>query len=587
MDNSLLLCRCYMCTDSSLNHFNMLPWVSRLSLIDPNVILTFTLLLILHQESLYLIVAFDEGASGPVAREWFTGKYDGGMAWWPPYKDSYKILQSILKKTSPNPSKGWKQYSCRVLHETNCFESLSKRWGMSCHTSDLNTDKEELPVVRQRRKPSRLRSPSPSPPSSPASCPSSDTQNAPQKLQSKRKKKKTHTTPCKKNPPPPPLLPMAGNNIKAVTNRERPSLAHPSSSQRSKPMSVGRKLANPPTPRLTPPTHSTSSYSEETSVNIEEEAPGLEDWRTEGIPDLITSVNEDILLTELTTVNWQQEAENEGLGFPELPQDDCQQNTHSDEGMCSPELSVNTNMPQCHETPLSRPGIPNRTPQMSVNTNMSQCRETPLSRPGFPNRTPQMSANTNMPQCRETPLSRPGFPNRTPQSQGFARSTPAGCTAVERLLLEQVGELQLKMDYIIKLLQKNTSVPHEDFNLNMLPLLTLQDLENFDDQLRADSTFKKKVITKLSLSGGKNLKETVWRVCTKIFDQNLSTQLNWCGRGQKTGLKSRPIHQVLLGAVLRNQPSSTEADIEMTIRNWLRLSRDRNGGRQRRGEQAS
>jgi len=38
------------------------------------VILTFTVLLILHQESLYLIVAFDEGASGPVAREWFTGR---------------------------------------------------------------------------------------------------------------------------------------------------------------------------------------------------------------------------------------------------------------------------------------------------------------------------------------------------------------------------------------------------------------------------------------------------------------------------------------------------------------------------------
>ncbi|KAJ7991279.1 hypothetical protein DPEC_G00295680 [Dallia pectoralis] len=99
-----------------------------------------------------------------------------------------------------------------------------------------------------------------------------------------------------------------------------------------------------------------------------------------------------------------------------------------------------------------------------------------------------------MPQCRETPLPRPGLPHRTPQSQRFARSAPAGCTAVERLLLEQVGELQLKMDYVIKLLQKNNSVPEENVNLNMLPLLTLQDLENFDDQLRADSTFKKKVL---------------------------------------------------------------------------------------------
>ncbi|KAM8743433.1 uncharacterized protein AB9X84_007318 [Acanthopagrus schlegelii] len=454
------------------------------------------------QESLYLIVAFDEGASGPVAREWFTGKYDGGMAWWPPYKDSYKILQSVLKRTSPNPSKGWKQYSCRVLHETNCFESVSKRWGLSCHTSDLNTDKEELPAVRQRKKPSRLRSSSPSPPSSPASCPSSDTQNAPQTSQAK-KKRKTHNKPSKKIPPPPPLLPMAGNNIRAVTNTEQPSVAHPSFHQRSKPMSVRRKLAHPPTSRLTPPAHPTSSYSEKTAVNTQEEVPGLEDWRTEDFPDLtpdnnegllqqpprhplpellqrtndmITSVNED-LLTELTTVNWQQEAEYEGLGSPEL-------------------------------SPLSCPDLPHRIPQMS-------------------------------------PLSRPDLPHRIPQSQRFPRSAPAGCTAVERLLLEQVGELQLKMDYVIKLLQKNNSVPHDDFNLNMLPLLTLQDLENFDEKLRTDSTFKKKVITKLSLSGGKNLKETVWRICTKIFHQRLSTQLNWCGRGQKTGLKSRPIHQVL------------------------------------------
>jgi len=112
--------------------------------------------------------------------------------------------------------------------------------------------------------------------------------------------------------------------------------------------------------------------------------------------------------------------------------------------------------------------------------------------------------------------------------QRFARSAPAGCTgilgrfslllsvkycimhyllilffvyflpvlspAVERLLLEQVGELQLKMDHVIQLLQKNNPIPHEDFNLNMIPLLTLQDLENFEDKLRTDSTFKKKVV---------------------------------------------------------------------------------------------
>ncbi|XP_077058417.1 uncharacterized protein LOC143711004 isoform X1 [Siphateles boraxobius] len=63
-----------------------------------------------------------------------------------------------------------------------------------------------------------------------------------------------------------------------------------------------------------------------------------------------------------------------------------------------------------------------------------------------------------------------------------------------------------------------------------------------------------------------------------LLDAQLLKGSFW--RGQKTGLKSQPIHQVLLSAVLRNpaQQNSTEADVEMSVRNWLRLSMDRNGG---------
>ncbi|XP_036969375.1 uncharacterized protein LOC119028018 isoform X2 [Acanthopagrus latus] len=154
---------------------------------------------------------------------------------------------------------------------------------------------------------------------------------------------------------------MAGNNIRAVTNTEQPSVAHPSFHQRSKPMSLRRKLAHPPTSRLTPPAHPTSSYSEKTAVNTQEEVPGLEDWRTEDFPDLTPDNNEGLLqqpprhplpellqrTNDMTTVNWQQEAEYEGLGSPEL-------------------------------SPPSCPDLPHRIPQMS-----------PLSRPDPPHRIPQ------------------------------------------------------------------------------------------------------------------------------------------------------------------------------------------------------
>ncbi|XP_073725754.1 uncharacterized protein [Misgurnus anguillicaudatus] len=91
-----------------------------------------------------------------------------------------------------------------------------------------------------------------------------------------RRKRRKRTTNLPKNPPPPSLLPMAGNNITVVTPNNNEGLC---------------ALQQPPRHPL----------------------PGLRQ-RTN---DMITSVNEDLLRTE-------------------LPQDDWQQDTPSDEGMCSP-----------------------------------------------------------------------------------------------------------------------------------------------------------------------------------------------------------------------------------------------------------
>ncbi|XP_063057841.1 uncharacterized protein zgc:113423 isoform X2 [Engraulis encrasicolus] len=170
-----------------------------------------------------------------------------------------------------------------------------------------------------------------------------------------------------------------------------------------------------------------------------------------------------------------------------------------------------------------------------------------------------------------------------PEYEAPAAATTA-CAAVEKFLMEQVGELHLKMDHIIELLQsRHPGARDTDTILPMLPLATMDDLHDFDWRLQSDSTFRTQVINKLSLSGGKNIRETVWRVCSKAISQNLATQLNWCGRGQKTGLKSTPIHQVLLSAVLANPVGNyTEAEVETAMKNWLRLSGDRDGGRQRR-----
>ncbi|KAM9410464.1 uncharacterized protein KZ484_002511 isoform 2-T3 [Pholidichthys leucotaenia] len=169
---------------------------------------------------------------------------------------------------------------------------------------------------------------------------------------------------------------------------------------------------------------------------------------------------------------------------------------------------------------------------------------------------------------------------------------PANCTATERMILEQLEELHFKMDHLMAILLNSGNRAHNedtpnDTSIFSLPLSTVEELDTFDQRLQQDSSFKKCVIAKLSMSGGDSVKKTVWRVCGKVFSPDLATQLNWCGRGKKTGIKSRPIQEILISSILRHPAlnHATEAEVESGIKNWLRLSQDRLGGRQRQRPQ--
>ncbi|KAL0973524.1 hypothetical protein UPYG_G00205310 [Umbra pygmaea] len=163
------------------------------------------------------------------------------------------------------------------------------------------------------------------------------------------------------------------------------------------------------------------------------------------------------------------------------------------------------------------------------------------------------------------------------------------CTAVERIILEQLGELHLKVDHLTAMVQSlsaNRTQDHHSLSNDhdqILPISTLEDLNVLDERLPRDIDFKKSVTAKLSITGGNSVKKTVWRVCRKVFSPQLATQLNWCGRGQKTGIRTRPVKEIILSAVLGNGALSsvTEAETEMAIQNWLRLSQDRVRGRRR------
>ncbi|KAL1277161.1 hypothetical protein QQF64_023834 [Cirrhinus molitorella] len=57
-------------------------------------------------------------------------------------------------------------------------------------------------------------------------------------------------------------------------------------------------------------------------------------------------------------------------------------------------------------------------------------------------------------------------------------------------------------------------------------------------------------VNRLSISGGPNMKKTVWRICSKVFSSEVARQLNWCGRGDKRGIRKSNIGALLLVFIL-------------------------------------
>lgn len=43
------------------------------------------------------------------------------------------------------------------------------------------------------------------------------------------------------------------------------------------------------------------------------------------------------------------------------------------------------------------------------------------------------------------------------------------------------------------------------------------------------------------------MKKTVGRICNKVFASNVAKQLNWCGRGDKRGLRKTNIGVLIIG----------------------------------------
>ncbi|XP_059380080.1 uncharacterized protein LOC132115680 isoform X5 [Carassius carassius] len=128
------------------------------------------------------------------------------------------------------------------------------------------------------------------------------------------------------------------------------------------------------------------------------------------------------------------------------------------------------------------------------------------------------------------------------------------CTPVERAILETLEKMDMRINHLTSLVQSLVGnrriVPQmqmaEEEEGGVFPLASTADLDRLEQRL-ADRGFMQRMVNRLSISGGPSMKKTVWRICSKVFSTDVARQLNWCGRGDKRGIRKTHIGALLIG----------------------------------------
>lgn len=143
-----------------------------------------------------------------------------------------------------------------------------------------------------------------------------------------------------------------------------------------------------------------------------------------------------------------------------------------------------------------------------------------------------------------------------------------------------------QMRIIMKTLQCMQSSQETEIGLdrNLLPLKDLSSLQNMEDNLRSTPDLHKQLVNTLALKGGADVHECVWRIMYGLFTNSLAKKVNMRGVNGKTGFLRLQIRDVVIAAVRRNRLTSeaTEKEIDSTVKRWLYLAPDRDGGRKER-----
>ncbi|KAJ8016680.1 hypothetical protein DPEC_G00009770 [Dallia pectoralis] len=121
--------------------------------------------------------------------------------------------------------------------------------------------------------------------------------------------------------------------------------------------------------------------------------------------------------------------------------------------------------------------------------------------------------------------------------------------------------------------------PHSQFHLELVD--SIDQLQQLNIQLASEE--KRKIMTaQMSKIGGATLRENVINVMKRVLTNNLMSNMNMDGTGEKLPFRKIELYNVMIGAIQKSQPGITEASIGSLMAKHLRAAPDRRGGTGRR-----
>ncbi|CAH1115895.1 unnamed protein product [Psylliodes chrysocephalus] len=112
-----------------------------------------------------------------------------------------------------------------------------------------------------------------------------------------------------------------------------------------------------------------------------------------------------------------------------------------------------------------------------------------------------------------------------------------------------------------------------EFNNVKLPLVSTQGITELDTSINDDKDLRERFTNYLKNIGGRNTKEMISRILTKLLKNSLGVQCSLLGKRNHLRFKDLKLMEVIITAVRHNFNASSESEIELLVGEWLRLSK--------------